>query len=265
MHVAIAWKSGLRSAGFWLVLVLGLLLMTASWLAGAFSLRQPLVVALDVGISGIRFVSVLLVLYWLQEVLAKDIDKRTVYFVLAYPVSRTRYLVGRYVGVMSMAAVAVLLFGLLLWGMVGFASWGYEHSSQPFLDGRFLWVLLGIWLDAGVVAAFSTWVIAVAETPFIAVVMGFFFTLAGRTLGPVIEYLTRPQAADAETVAHFLPIMQRAQWLLPDLSRLDWRSGVLYDVWPSVQLMQSAILMAVGFVTVLLGAAWWSFNKREFH
>lgn len=265
MHLSVAWRSGLRSYGFWLVLALGGVLMFASFLAGAFSLRQPLIVSLDVGISGIRFLTILLGLYWLQEVVAKDVDKRTIFFALAYPHDRASYLFGRYLGVVTMLAASILVLGALLWVLNGFSSWGYEDSSRPVLDARYMLVLLGIWLDACVVTAFSLWVITLAETPFLAVALGFFFALSGRSLGGVVEYLLRPQAADPHTVATFLPMMQKVQWFIPDLSRLDWRSGILYGQWPNTEWVVWASIMALAYTALMLSAAWWKFEKREFN
>ncbi len=264
-HARVAWLSGLRSHGFVGVLVLGLLLMAGAFLAGAFSLRQPLVVSLDVGISGIRIFSLLLVLFWLQEVFAKDIDRRTVYFALSYPLSRQDYLWGRYIGVVGMLAVAVLLFGGLLLIMDHFAIWGYADSTRPFIDSRYALVLLGIFLDACTVGAFALAVMTFSETPFLAMALGFCFALAGRSMGAVLDYLTRPQAADAETIALWLPWLRRVAWALPDLSRLDWRSGILYDSWPAASLMWHAILMALAYIALMLLVASWRFGRREFN
>lgn len=265
LHAAVAWRTGLRSHGFVVVLIFGVLLMGVSFLAAAFSLRQPLVVAMDVGLSGIRLLTLLLVLFWMQEVFAKDIDKRTLLVALSYPASRASYLFGRYLGVITMVAAAIILFGVLLVLLNRFSVWGYADSSVIYLDARYGLILLGIFLDAAVVAAFAMWLMTLAETPFLAMGLGFFFALAGRSLGPVLEYLLRPQGADAETIGTFLPWLQVFQWVLPDLSRLDWRGGVLYDVWPDFAVMAYAALMAAAYSMALMGLAWWRFANREFN
>jgi Cu-processing system permease protein len=88
-------RSGLRGRSFHAVFLLGVLLIGVAYLSGFFSPRQPQTVALDVGFSGVRFSLVLLNLFWVQELVAREIDRRVILFSLAYPVSRGAFLAGR--------------------------------------------------------------------------------------------------------------------------------------------------------------------------
>src|SRR5258705_4396399 len=117
-HAIVAWRSGLRSRSFHVLVVLGLLAMGAAYLAAQFSGRQPNTVALDVGISGIRFIALLMVVFWCQELVAREVERKTVFFALAYPVPRSLYLIGRYLGVLALAACSIVILGLLMTGMV---------------------------------------------------------------------------------------------------------------------------------------------------
>jgi len=68
-----AWRAGLRSRSIQAVLVLGVLLVGVAFLSAAFSPRQPKTVALDVGLSGVRFSLVLFALFWVQELVGQEI------------------------------------------------------------------------------------------------------------------------------------------------------------------------------------------------
>ncbi|MBK7414018.1 MAG: hypothetical protein IPJ38_01755 [Dechloromonas sp.] len=98
LNVLLSWRLGIRSHALRALLVLGIMLMLMAFLAGAFSLRQPLVVAMDMGLSGLRFLGLMLVLFWMQEAFAKDIDRRTIAGALAYPAPRSVYVLGRFMG-----------------------------------------------------------------------------------------------------------------------------------------------------------------------
>ena len=76
-------RSGLRGRSFYAVFILGVVMIGVAYLSGFFSPRQPRTVALDVGLSGIRFSLVLLNLFWVQELVAREIDRRTILFSLA--------------------------------------------------------------------------------------------------------------------------------------------------------------------------------------
>ncbi|MFZ3037141.1 MAG: hypothetical protein WA112_07700 [Rugosibacter sp.] len=71
-----AWRAGLRSRSIQGVLVLGILLMGVAYLSASFSPRQPQTVALDVGLSGLRFSLVLFALFWVQELVGREIESR---------------------------------------------------------------------------------------------------------------------------------------------------------------------------------------------
>lgn len=264
LHAKIAWLSAWRSHGFRLIVVLGLVLIAVAYLAGAFSLRQPLVVTLDVGLSGIRVMALLLSLFWVQEIFSKDVERHTILFVLSYPVPRSMYVLGRYTGVMGLAAVTMLVFGLLLAGVSATATWGYQDSAIPAFGWPYFLTLVGIWLDIAVVTAFVTWLSTISVTPFLPLIVGFLFAVCARSLGATIAYLMNGESASPDMVAGLLPWVGGLQWLIPDLGRLDWRSASLYHVWPAWQDIVWSATMALSYSGVMLVLACRTFSRREF-
>ncbi len=92
-----------------------MLLVGVAFLSASFSPRQPKTIALDIGLSGMRFSLVLFALFWVQALVGREIERRTVVYALSYPVSRGAYIVGRYFGILGLLALAALLLGMLLW------------------------------------------------------------------------------------------------------------------------------------------------------
>lgn len=123
-----ALKAGLRSRSFHAVFILGLLLIAAAYLAALFSLRQPETIALDVGISGMRFSAILLGLFWVQDLVGKEIDRKTITLYLAYPIPRYHYVLGRFWAIAVLLFIACTILGLLLWLTVITASHTYEQA-----------------------------------------------------------------------------------------------------------------------------------------
>src|SRR5438105_440591 len=126
--------------------------MGGAYLAAEFSGRQPQTVAVDVGISAIRIIGLLVILSWCQEFVGKEIERRTVFFALAYPAPRSSYLIGRYLGLIALGAIAIVGLGILLKGTAYMAGGEYAQSSPIKLGGA-LWVTLAyVFLDLAVVA-----------------------------------------------------------------------------------------------------------------
>ena len=104
-------RSGLRGRSFQAVFVLGVLTIGLAYLSGFFSPRQPQTVALDVGFSGIRFCLILLNLFWVQDLVAREIDRRVILFSLAYPVTRGAFLAGRFAAILILSGLAAIVLG----------------------------------------------------------------------------------------------------------------------------------------------------------
>ena len=69
-----ALRSGFRSRAVLLILVLGTLLVGVAFLAASFSPRQPKTVTMDVGFSGIRFSLILFAVFWVQELVGREVE-----------------------------------------------------------------------------------------------------------------------------------------------------------------------------------------------
>lgn len=247
-----------------LILILGSLLVGVAFLASSFSPRQPQTVTIDVGFSGVRFSLVLFAVFWVQELVAREVERRTVLYALAYPVSRAAYILGRFVGVVCLLAVAAALLAALLWISVVSAGGKYEQGYGVQLGWPYWLAIVGLWVDSVVVAAFTLWIATLSTVQMLPVALGAAFAVGGKSLGAVLDYLARGADGDADIINRFGPLMQIIQWLLPDLSRLDWRVWPMYGVPLSDGAVTYGLVLAAGYVAVLLSLAVMTFSRREF-
>lgn len=263
-HARLAWLLGFRSRAFRSLAVIGILLLFAAWLSGAFSLRQPAVVAMDIGLSGLRFLGTFFVLYWIQEIFVKDIERRTICTALAYPVSRTDYVLGRWLGATALVAMMVLVWAIGLAILSRVSDWGYAGSVRPDVGLGFALTLLGIFVDLLVVAMFAVWLASFAQTPMVPFLGGAGFAVAARLLGPSMDYLLFSGDADKATSAALLPVFEAVRWVIPDLSLLDWRTAVLYKQWPAAGDVVHSVSFAAGYLTLFAVLATNNYRRREF-
>jgi Cu-processing system permease protein len=264
-HALVAWRSGLRSRSFHALFILGALVLGGAYLASEFSGRQPATVALDVGISGVRFVALLMVVFWCQELVAREVEKRTVFLALAYPIPRAYYLLGRYFGVMVLAALAIVALGLMLMVSVRVAGGGYLQAS-PIDLGVGLWVtLVFVLLDVAVVGAFTLLIATVSTTPLLPLALGVAFAMAARSLGTTLAYLRDKDSGAATDWSTSLgPVVDALQWLIPDLGRLDIRALALYSQAPNIQALVLSSGMCFAYIVVILAIAIQVFRRRQF-
>ena len=257
-------RSGLRGRSFHAVFLLGVLLIGIAYLSGFFSPRQPQTVALDVGFSGVRFSLVLLDLFWVQELVAREIDRRVILFSLAYPVSRGAFLAGRLAAVLILSALAATALGLLLLLAVTMVGGGYSQEFPPALGLPFWSTVAGLAIDAAVVAAFALCIAALSTVSVLPLALGAAFAVAGKALGATVAYLSQGADGDEKLFASYDPLIRLIQWVLPDLSRLDWREWSMYQLAPGVEMVFWSVTMAVAYIVLLLVAASLLFARREF-
>jgi ABC-type transport system involved in multi-copper enzyme maturation permease subunit len=264
LHFLTALKLGLRSRSFLALALIGVLAMGGAILASQFSGRQPAAVAMDVGISAVRVIAVLVALFWAQELLGRDRERGVLATVLSYPVSRVGYLFGRFLGVSFLLALTLTGFAGLLAALGWVAGLGYEQSSPVRADLALIPFILFLWLELVVITAFTWLMTALTTTPFLPFLLGMAFTWVGRSLAVVLGYLAVARGGTmTEMQDHLGVVLEALLWLLPDLSRLDLRTGVLYGQWPDFMTLVLTAANALGYAAILMGLAIWRFNHRE--
>lgn len=260
-----AWRSGLRGRSFQMIFAVGLLLIGGAYLASMFSPRQPQTVALDIGLSGLRFALVLQALFWVQELVGREIERKTVVLTLAYPVSRSTYLLGRFLGMALLLAVATALLGGLLWLTVLGSGRGYQSARDVALGLPYWMTLIGLYWDVLVVLAFALCLASLSTVLVLPLALGAVFAVVSRSLGAVTDFvLVRQADGDSEMVAQFGPVIQVIHKFLPDLSRLDWRDWTLYNLAPDTAGLAWSLAMAFSYIGILLSIAVLVFQRREF-
>lgn len=257
-------RAGLRGRIFLAILCCGIALIAVAYLSASFSPRQPSTVALDIGFSGLRISLVLFAITLVQELVGKEIDRRTVILSFSYPVRRSDYVLGRYFGVAALALLAAIALALLLLLAVLAAGWSYQSDFGVLLGGPYWATVFAIWLDACVVAAFALCVASFSTVTSMPLVLGLVFALAGRALGAVADYLARGADGDVVLTRRFSGVVDAIFWVLPDLSRLDWRGWPMYGVAPEVGAMMLSLLMALAYVSLMIALAVGILSRREF-
>jgi ABC-type transport system involved in multi-copper enzyme maturation permease subunit len=238
--------------------------MGGAYLAAQFSGRQPATVALDVGISAVRLITVLMVVFWCQELIAREIERKTVFFALAYPVRRADYLLGKYFGILGLTAVAILILSCLLIATVKISASGFLQSSPVDLGGGYWLTVALLFLDAATIAGFTVLISTISTTPLLPLALGIAFAMIARGLGTALSYLHDTQSGAADLANTLGPIVDFFRWIIPDLGRLDVRAAALYGQWPTADATVWPGAMCAAYIAVSMILAIHVFSRREF-
>lgn len=259
-----ATRIAFRATYFIFLLISPLLLAGAVLLAALFSGRQPSTVALDVGISVMRFLGPVVMVLLCQELLSKEFERRYFLNSLTYPRARHNLLLGRFIALIAQVIGLLLVMALLLAILVLLIGQGYAQSTPVALDHRYLITICFIGLDLLVLTALATLLAVVASTPSFVLIGTFGFMLAARSFAAIIELLIRDASlvSNAENYGSGVGLLR---YVLPDLGALDVRMITLYgDMaflppdWPWL------VLSNLAYVVGLLAFAIWALQGKQF-
>jgi ABC-type transport system involved in multi-copper enzyme maturation permease subunit len=90
----------------------GMVLLAATQLLSPLAMGEGRRLTVDLGLSGISWLGLLVVLLVGTSLVAKELERRTIFNLLSRPISRPSYLVGKWVGLSATLWTVVLSMGL---------------------------------------------------------------------------------------------------------------------------------------------------------
>lgn len=251
-------------ANFSLFVFVGLSVLVFLSLIGLqFSARQPAVVALDLSISFIRFYIPLFAVFMVQEVFSREFERRYFLVSFSYPVSRSAFLLGRFVVVWFLLFFLFCVFLSFTAFLVGFFGADYVQSKP--VGGVFHYLVWGGFfvMDFTVVLTFCVLVAVVARTTVFLFISVLGFVLISRSYMAVFELLGEGHAVGQ--VDGYRGGLGYLRFFFPDLGGLDVRGVVLYGDFSFVSsLWVGQVLGVFTYALFLLCVALFFIRWRRF-
>jgi Cu-processing system permease protein len=238
-----------RDRAQWILLLYAVVVMGGALVLTPLAMGEGYRVTRDLGLGALSLIGLVLIVLVGSGLVHKELDRRTVLTVLAKPVRRTEFLVGKYLGLMAM--VSVIFVGMVL--LLAAVLLVMERRLEPavFCAAGFTFAELAVM--TAVVVLFSA---------FVSPALAGIFTLAMAVMGHFAQDLLR----FAETAHNpVLAWLTRGVYLvLPHLNTFNWRAEAAYGVLPDPSQAGGAALYALLYVASLLALASGIFTQREF-
>jgi ABC-type transport system involved in multi-copper enzyme maturation permease subunit len=193
---------------------------------------------------------------------SKEVERRSIYSLLAKPIDRTQLVVGKYAGLTLTLAVNVAIMAAAVYAVLAYMSWGTPSEVEkawdaPALDPALLEAILLILLELMMITAMALF-FSTFSTPMLSAALTFGLYITGH-FGADLRNLD--QAVDSPDAAR---IARALYWILPNLSQFDVKAQVVHaQAVPLGQLALSAAY-ALAYIAVLLVAAAMVFSRRDF-
>ena len=227
------------------LLLFGVLLLLASSAVSALTLGEMHRILSDLGLTAMALIGTLLAVFLGASLVAGDVERRVVYPVIAKPVSRSAYLLGRYAGLavaltVNLAVMAVFLAALLALDARGLAP----------VNGTLGAAVLAMGVQVLVVGAVAV-LFSALTTPTLASIFALAVAVAG--------HLTNDMRAFWRGAAW----VAKAIWyLVPNLSALSLNDAVIYRA-PIPEGTWIASLYGLLYAGAALALAAFAFERRD--
>ena len=234
-------------------LLYNLLLFAALFVAGSLLVAQLTIgnwvrIILDMGLGAMEVAGVLLAIVIGVGIVAGEVQRKTILPTLAKPVSRWKFCVGRYAGLVLLlmlnAAVILLVLGLVL-RLAGYSLGRTTLEAVALLCVEFA-VLASV---AVLFASFST--------PILAGSYAFAFFFIGHLLPDLRAFAEKSQSVVGRNVARGFYL------LLPDLELLNLKSQASNALPVAAAYVWRAAGYGIAYSAVVLAVAILIFSRRD--
>ncbi len=228
------------------LLLFALFLVMASLVLSQLTIGEMHRIASDLGLTAMEAMGSLIAVFLGANLVAGDVERRVLYPVVAKPVSRAQYLLGRYLGL-----AATLLLNLAVMGATLGAMLAVEARSLAPLDLALLSAFAMMGVQFLVVGAVAVLFSAVTTTT-LAAIFALALTLAGRLSNDLRTLWAGPGAGLGEAL----------WYLLPNLSALSLNESVVYRTPPPASAWL-AVVYALLYAGAALALAAAVFERRD--
>jgi len=244
-------REAVRDRVLYSLVFFALLMMAAAVAVGQVSIGIEQTVIVSLGLSAISVIGVLISVFIGVALVSKEMDKRTVYALLAKPVRRWEFLLGKFGGLVLTLAVntAAMALGLLL--VMLYVKHSLERSDAVVLVAVYF-ILLKLALIVALALLFSCF-----TTPLLAIL----FTVGLYIVGLYVQELRDlPVEVMSPAMAAFTKWLSR---LLPNFENFNVMAMAAHGrAVPGALILQNT-LYAVVYCTIVLTAAAVVFSRRN--
>jgi len=204
----------------------------------------------EVSLTVMNWATTILVILLAARQLPREFESRTIYPLLAKPVSRLQFLAGKFTGTLLAAAIAYAIF-------MAFFFLGQLQIGVPVVWGTLLQMIYLHFLALAVLCAL-TLMLSTLMTHSATLTVAFLFFVFSEQITAFIR-IYYEQAGEG---------MRRALWVLnyavPQLALMDLTEKVVHD-WPAVPswVLEFLTVDAAIFVAVYFAISFLKFRKRE--
>jgi ABC-type transport system involved in multi-copper enzyme maturation permease subunit len=257
-----AFRESVRDKVLYNLVLFAVLLMAASFLIGQLTAGQDIKIIKDLGLAATSVFGLFIAVFIGIGLVSKEVERRSIYALLAKPIERHQIVLGKYAGLMLTLAVNLAVMAVALYVVLAVMRWFAPENmlkalDAPALDPAMLKAMVLIFTELAVITAIALF-FSTFSTPILSATFTFGLFVAGHFSADLRNF---DQVVDSPAA---VLLARSLYWVLPNLAAFDVKSQVVHGQAVSGGYLALTIAYAAAYIAALLTGAVVIFSRRDF-
>ncbi len=255
-------REAVRDKVMYSLVAFAVLLIGASYIVGELTAGQDVKITKDLGLSAIGVFGLFMAIFIGIGLVSKEVERRSVYALLAKPIRRSDLVLGKYLGLVLTLAVNIAVMTAALYLVLAYL--GTEEGelarqareaavTDPALLKAVLLTLVQLMVVTATALFFSTF-----STPILSAVLTFMVYVAGFFSADLRNFDQVVNSRVAQTLARGL------YYVIPNLGSFDVTAQVVHGLPVSWRYIGVTMTYGFTYIAILLTISVTIFSRRDF-
>ena len=255
-------RESVRDKVLYNLVLFAILLIGASYLLGQLTAGQDVKIIKDLALAATSAFGLFIAVFIGIGLVSKEVERRSVYSLLAKPIHRYQLVIGKYAGLTLTLAVNVAIMAVALYAVLFYMSWGVSPDAQrawdaPALDPRLLKAVLLIFVELMVITAIAI-LFSTFSTPILSAALTFGLFIVGHFSADLRNF---DQVVDSPAA---IRLARGLYWVLPNLAQFDVKAQVVHAEPVPLGYIALTSAYAALYIAMLLSISAYVFSRRDF-
>jgi len=251
-------RENVRDRVLYNLILFAIIMIFSAVVLGHLTLGHEDKIIVDLGLSSISIFGMLIAVFIGISLVYKELERRTIYSLLAKPIHRHEFILGKYLGLLGtlFVNVTVMTIGLAL--TLAYRGEGDLGSYLRLMPAVYL-IFLSLALTTALALLFSTF-----STPALSALFTLFLWVAGHFNRDLLDFGRLTESAAFRWFCNIL------YYLLPNISNFNWINGqnviqsTAYSQSPDPAAVLWVSVYALLYCAVLIMLSIAIFSRRDF-
>lgn len=250
----------IRNRLYLIILFFGGIILLSSLLVGSLAPSYKVRVIFDLGLVALELFGLATAVFGAVSLVIQEIESKTIYLILTRPISRSAYILGRFLGLVvavafTMGLMSVLHIFIMLSDYYWFKEFTQGWSFWAIYPTLILMSLAKMFVTAAIALFFSLF----ATSPVSALIFTSCFWIAGH-FGPELSFMISKSFSKGlpQTFVHGVGM------ILPNFQYFNFRDMYAIPRFPGYEFMGWALLYGLGYAGFFITLSSILFKRKEF-